>query len=365
MEILAVLAVGFGVVLVAVALYDLLATTVAVSLGTGPVTHRLAQQVWRGFLALYERRPSHRLLAWGGPVILVVVVLTWLVLLVAGWSLVVSWPGALVTGETGTAPSALERVLVAGSLVVGRASPAIEPAGGLWLLVTQAAGLSGLVLLSLAIAYILPVVNAVVDSRQTASYIATLGHTPEAVLKRAWNGQDFGVLRLHLIALTAMINRLAEDHLAYPVIHYFHSVERHTALGPSIAVLDDTLTVLDACKQDGRLEPSTIVPLRAAITEFLDTLGRAFITPAVDVAPIPAIEDLSEQGLPLRRDDCLASFQRVAERRRLLRALLEHDGWSRQQLSQGSWEQAAILGREDTTSADDGESPGLEGRFGN
>lgn len=347
MDILVIPAAGLGLALVALTLHDMLATTVAVSLGSGPISHRLAQQVWRGFLALYRRRDSHRLLAWGGPTTLLVIVLTWLLLLLAGWSLVLSWPGALATAETVPGPTALDRVSLAASLVVGRGDPAVAPSGQLWTLVTEVAGLSGLVLLSLAIAYVLPVVNAVVHTRRVASSISALGHTPEALLERAWNGRDFGVLRLHLIPLVAMISQVAEQHLAYPVVHYFHSVERHTALGPSIAVLDDALTVLDACKEGERMEPSTVVPLRAAITEFLDTLEQAFITPADDVGPVPDADGLVERGLPLTTQGCEAAFARVAGRRRLLRALLEHDGWSREQLSRGSWEQAAIFGRED------------------
>lgn len=336
-----------GLGLVGMALFDMLATTVAVSVGKGPVTARVARWIWGRLLAVHERRRSHRLLAWGGPVVLLAILLMWLGLLVAGWALVFQWPGALIGSEEGAATSVLSHLFFSASLVIGRGSPNYIPDGEVWQLATQVAGLSGLGLLSLSIAYILMVVDAVVHKRKVASYISALGHTVDQLVGRAWNGQDFGILRLHLIPLTAKISEAAENHLAYPVVHYFHSIERHTALAPSIAVLDDTLTMLECCRQDDRLEPSTIVPLRAAISELLQTLNEAFVVTDEQAGPPPDVESLRQSGLPLQETEvCTAVFERVQARRRLLRALVVNDGWSWDALSQGAWEDSAMLGRD-------------------
>jgi hypothetical protein len=191
-------------------------------------------------------------------------------------------------------------------------------------------GASGLVLLSLSIAYVLPVVNAAVQKRQVASYISTLGHSAEEVLERAWNDEDFGYLHLHYIALGPMVNELAERHLAYPILHYFHSVERHTAIGPSIAVLDESLTLLECCVPDVQLAPSATLPIGRSITEFLDTLREAFVTKADEPpAPPPKIGELRERGIPvLGEDDVETVFGEAEARRALLLALVQHDAWS-------------------------------------
>lgn len=354
MTILRVVSGVAGAVVVAIGLYDMFATTVAVSVGKGPVTTRVAGRVWRMFFAVHRRTRRHRLLAWGGPVTLLAVMFVWLVLLVFGWALVFASSGAASTSAGTEAAVFVDHVFFAASLVLGRGSAPYELTGQSWALAQRITGLSGVVLLSLSIAYVLPVVNAVVDKRKVASYISTLGHTPEQVLGRAWNGTDFGILRLHLVPLAAMVTEVAEKHMAYPVAHYFHSVERHTAFGPSVAVLDDTLTILECCEDTDRMEPSTVVPLRAAVTEFLDTLQAAFITASDEVGPAPDIGSLRDQGLPLLDDEtCAEGFDRVARRRRLLRALLEHDGWSWEGLSKGSWQEAAMFGRDQAVDTHD------------
>lgn len=352
MDLVVVLRVGaslLGLGAVVLALWDMLATTVTVGAGAGPVASRVAAATWRLLMTTFRRRGQDQHLVWGGTITLLAILGTWFVLLVGGWTLVMGWPGVLVEPSNEDPATLLRQLEYATSLVIGRGGPSLDTAAAFWGLVSQAAALSGVLLLSLSIAYVLPVVNAVVSKRRVASTISALGHTPDQLLHRAWNGEDFGVLRLHLIPLAAMIAEVAEQHLAYPIVHYFHSEERHTAIGPSIAVLDDTLTILECCKDEQRLEPSAVIPLRAAITEFLDTLEEAFVSPSDEVGPVPDTDSMRDSGLPLLpEEDCVDGFERIEHRRRLLRALLEHDGWSWDLLDRGSWEDPAMLRRDET-----------------
>ncbi|MBW3533853.1 MAG: DUF2254 domain-containing protein [Gemmatimonadetes bacterium] len=135
-----------------------------------------------------------------------------------------------------------------------------------------------------------------------------------------------------------LVNELAERHLAYPVLFYFHSIERHTAIGPSIAVLDETLTVLDCCAPGVQMKSSSVVPVRAAITEFLDTLYKAFIAAAETPLPRPDVPGLRDLGIPMIEDDEVdEALEGLDGRRRLLRAMVEHDAWDWDEISRGAW----------------------------
>lgn len=328
-----------GVGLIAIALADSTTTVLGVGAGRGPVTRYVSRSLWWLFRQIHLRSDGHRFLSFGGPVILFAVIATWMTLTVSGWALVFGAEGALVTAGEGQPVPGLGRLYFSSATVIGRGSPIYRPVGNLYQTLEQVAGGMGLALFSLGIAYIIPVVNAVVHKRRVAAYISALGHSPRQLLERAWTDEGgFGVLRLHLIALVPMVNELAERHLAYPVLFYFHSVERHTALAPSIAVLDETLTVLDCCAEEARFEPTSVVPLRAAISEFLDTLYKAFIEASPSPLPNPDIAGLRDTGVPLIDDaDVAVAFESLEDRRRLLRAMIRHDGWAWEDIEEGAW----------------------------
>lgn len=323
---------GLGAVLVVVVMIDLSMTAVSVSHGAGPLAGSVARTVWRGILRVHSRFGTPRLLISGGPVILLLVIVTWIVLLLVGWSLVFGQPDTLLTVQDGTPAAALGRLRYAASLVIGRGSGGLRPAGELYVTLEPVAALTGLAVVSLSIAYVLPVVQGVVEKRSLALYISSLGETPADMLIDAWDGESLGQHDLHLIALAPRVASVAQSHLAYPVIHYFHSGDRATALGPCIAALDTALTVNQHLEESVRIDRNAVVPLRRAVDRFLRTLELAFIRPG-DVPADPddeplreTVDRLRERGVPVTTDG-LALSEPEAERSRLLRGYLVHDGW--------------------------------------
>jgi hypothetical protein len=320
-----------GAALIVLVIADMVVTTVAVSGGAGPLTRRVTKPLWKVALLLHRRATSHRMLRVAGPVLLFTVIAMWLFGLILGWALVFGQEGSLVErGIDGPLP-AFGRVYFAAGMVLGRGASVVNPASGVWRFIEQLAGASGVALLSLSLAYVLPVVGAVVRKREVAAYASSLGGSPEEILSRAWDGESFGELGLHFIALTPMVNRLAQDHLAYPILHYFHSGERYTAIGPSIVVLDETLTLLEeAIEPDRRIDHPSIWPLRTAIDAFLRTLTRVDVEPGDEPLTWPVLEGYrTEHRLPMLPDDEVHErLEALEERRCLLTGLLRHDAWT-------------------------------------
>lgn len=335
MSAVAVLFAAVGLAVLAVAMFDLVATTVAVSAGKGPVTSQVARAVWNTVLAVARRSDSRKPITAGGPAVLFSVIGTWIVLLIFGWSTVLVAGRAVVDTAGRQADVGATLTFVATSLVGGNPDD-VRLAAGSWQYVRPFLIGSGFVLLSLVIAYIIPVVNATVAKRKVAAYISTLGHEPSEILRRTWNGEHLADLHLHLIAVAPMIVDMAEHHLAYPVLHYMDSQERHTALSASAAALDETLTVLETMDGEVGVAHSSLLPARRAVSELLDTLREAFVEPGDEPVPPPAIDDLRDIGLPLPDGDTLSdAFSHLQTRRRLLHAFLQHAGWRWEDLAAG------------------------------
>lgn len=323
---LAVLRTVGGAIVVAT-LVDIATTAVSVGLGRGPVTHYVSRRVWLAFSWARRRLNDNRMLAAAGPVVLAVTIATWTLGLVIGWALVFAGPESIVSTGDGQRVAAIGRVYYAAATVIGRGSALYQPSTNTWQVMEQLAGASGVVLLGLAIAYTLAVVNAVVHTRRIAAQISTLGFSAEDVLSRSWDGETFGNLHLHLVALVTEISFIARLHLAFPLLFYFRSSDRRSAIGPNVAVLDETLTAIECCVDGAEPPPATVAPLRAAIDDFLDSLYKGFVGPAADTPQAPSLSGLAELGA-IAEDGVDATFERQTQRRRLLSALVEHDGWT-------------------------------------
>ena len=313
---------ALGVVLIVVANYDALVTTVAVGSGVRPLTAHVAELLRR----LLRRVPG--LLAAGGPVITLATVAVWIALLWSGYSLVFSADPAAVTGSrTGDPASGLSRIYFAGYTIFTLGNGGYQPAVGPWELVTTVATLNGLFIVTLAITFLIPVVSAVVDRRQQAALVNGLGETAEQVVASAWDGHSFAFLDQQLPTVAQQILLTAERHLAYPVLHDFRSREPHAASERTLALLDDVVTLLDAgVDASVRLHPATVRVMRSAI----DEARRLMPVGPGDAEPpaAPDLEALREHGIPTcPPEQFSAAVASLAERRRHLNALASAAGW--------------------------------------
>lgn len=327
------LLVAAGLSLVAAALVDLSWTTVAAGSGAAPLTGRLTSALWMGALALHRRRPSHALLSFAGVAVVFAVLAAWLALVLGGWLLVFSAADAAVLTSTTREPADfVSRMYFTGYTVFTLGNGDYVPGDGLWQLATVVAVGTGLVLVTMAITYLVPVASAVAARRQLASYIASLGSTPQEIVGRGWNGSSFSSLSQHLTSLTPILHTSRQQHLAYPVLHYFHSQEQDSAAAVNITNLSQAIYLLrHAVAPDSRPDAGVLEPVDRAITGFLETLRGAHLKPGRPVS-LPALEPIRNQNIPVVSD---AEFEATEadsqERRALLGGLLDDDGWRTQQ----------------------------------
>lgn len=311
---------------------DVLSTTLTIGTHAGPFTRRVLGWAWRAMLRLHRRDTGSGLLSTGGVVLLVVSVLVWLAMIWVGWTLVfLGGHAAVVSSSTGRPAGVVDTFYYVGVTLSTLGVGDFVAGGAGWRLVTTLAAFSGLVLVTLAITYLLAVVSAVVARRSLAVRIAGLGDTAAGIVTEGWAGERFSDAFVQQLAgLTEQIAATAERHLAYPVVHFFHSAEAESAAPLAVARLDDALLLLQVAVADrARPDPSAIRPLRRAVDRYLAAAAGTAGPGRSEVPPVPDVEPLRAAGIPLRPTD---EFEdRVAEesdRRSRLAELVRSDGWS-------------------------------------
>ncbi len=314
-----------GIALILFVACDVLWTTLRLE-GAGPLTSWMTTFLWR--LSLRVTR-SHRMLAAAGFAIVLFTIPLWIGLVWTGWTLVLNMDAnAVVNAATGQPAGWWERLYLVSANAVTFGTTEYQPQGPAWHLLAILSAANGFFMVTLVITYLLPLVQAVQQRRELAVYISALGETPEEILLRAWDGSGFGRLPDHLVALTSQVMAVGQAHLNYPVLHCFHSRERDSALAPTVAVLDESLTLTDGLDPRLRPDPTTLYPLQAAIQRLLSTLAEAHLKPERVAPPAPSLVGLRQAGiLTLDDEEFLGKVDPRTQRRRLLLGLVEQEGW--------------------------------------
>lgn len=305
-----------GIVVLVVTIADLFATVAQPGRQGGFVATRAADLMWRGALAIHERWPSHRRLAAAGVTCVAAVPVSWMTAMWAGWSLVfASSEHAVIDARTDEPAGTTARIYFAGYSLFTSGIGDKLPGGPAWEIATVLATAMGLGLVTLAITYLVPVVQAATARRAVAREVTRLGGTPESIVARCWRPPAVTVLADAAADLRPRVELLTEQHLTFPVLHYLHSVDVDTAFAPRMAALHESMVLASSSdvSDDDQLRFDL---LREAIDDLAATFpaGGDARDGAGDGAGDVAIDDTS-------LDD------RSAVRRRL-RELVRRDGWN-------------------------------------
>lgn len=310
---------------------DAFMTTLAVSAGAGPLTSVVLGACWRLFLRFHQQDKESSFLTAAGTVLLGATVLTWVAVLWAGWSLVFLGSDSVVEARTREPAGVADVVYYTGFTVFTLGTGDFVASTPAWRVVTAAASFLGLFLVTLAITYLVSVVSAVVTKRSLAIQVHGLGGSAGQIVTRGWTGAGFGgMFQQQLVSLTPTVAVSAEQHLAYPVLHYFHSSTRRLAAALAVAKLDDALLVLtEGVAPQCRPERDTVEPLRFALGRYLATATVPSWAPEVGPPPPPSLAELAAAGIPIVEPAAMdAAVESASERRNDLHRLVASDGWS-------------------------------------
>lgn len=319
-----------GVIVLALVVTDIMVSTLAPR-GTGFITERLRTWLWNFFLWLSKGNGEKRVLNYAGMFTVSAWLFGWLLTMWIGNVLLfLSDESSVVVTNTEIPASQVDKAYFVGYVLSTMGNGDFAPNGGGWRIYTSILSFWGFIIISLGITYLVPVVSAELRKRQVSIYIHSLGTSPQDILLNAWNGEDFSLLSRHFNVLSDYVMEQSQNHIAYPVLHNFHSHLRREALAINLVALDEALTILLLhVPDDIKPNKQEVFPLRFAITDYLATLVSAFIKPSRnEPAPIE-LEELKRYAIPLKQknSDTRMQLERLRKRRKLLLGMLENDGW--------------------------------------
>lgn len=309
--------------------FDLIYTTFAPR-GAGPISGTVTATVWNILFSICKLVNNRRVLGASGILIVLSILVTWVMLLWAGNTLIfLSDKEAVVSSETGLPANVYERIYFAGYNLSTMGNGDFKAGTNAFLIYTAFISFSGLIAITIAISYMVPVLSAVTQRRALSIRIASIGHSPQAMLLNNWNGEDFKMLETQFSNLAETIALQGQMHYAYPVLHYFHNNDKETALLPNLAILDEAVSLLLLyIPEEQRPGAQYLFPLRMALTSFLSSLTSTFIDPDdIDSVPPMKVDELQEkQGLYLLDPD-MNQIKQLNYRRKTLKAMIENNGW--------------------------------------
>ncbi|HZI17311.1 MAG TPA: potassium channel family protein [Pyrinomonadaceae bacterium] len=243
-----------GVALLLLVAYDVYATVLHASAHYGPVGERLNRLAWRVarfFASRGGRRRRHAWLNVVGPLLLPLLVATYIILLVVGFALI--YYPHIAEGFTHDHPHTGdlfdEALYFSGVTLTTVGYGDVAPVHS-WmraLAVVEAA--SGFALISLSITYLLSVYSALERKRAFAlSLYHQAGEGADAsglIAHHFVDGRFYG-LREALRQATRDIQAMLESHIEHPVIHYFHPLETYKSLPRILFLLLEACAVLRA-----------------------------------------------------------------------------------------------------------------------
>lgn len=319
-----------GLLLVALATVDAVLTTIAASAGGGPLTRLLGRVVWPLVIRTSRgTRPS--LLHRRSGVLMVLLTLgLWVCLQLAGWLIVfTSSERAVLDATTSLPASFVERMYYVGFVVFTLGVGDFVAGDAPWQLLTVLGTFLGLFLVTLAVTYILSVVSAAVERQALASTISGLGSTAEGIVLNGWAGDAFSAAFVqHLVQLSGQVATLAEQHLAYPVLHFFVGDTRSTVAPLAVARLDDALLLLQRGVAPAARPPvSATGPVGSSIDRYLEST-MAPTASDVEPPPRPSLAALAAGGVPVVDEAAFAeAIMARGDRRRQLAGLVLSQGW--------------------------------------
>lgn len=323
-----------GLLIVIIGVGDILYTVLSPS-GAGYCSGKCVHWIWKLSIMIAGHDGKKKFLPHIGIFAMLFIVLMWVAMLWIGNTVALyADDGALLnSNQDGHQKDFVSKLYYISYVLSAMGHGDYSPATDFWKCYTAVVSFTGVIFISLAVSYILPVLDAVTNKRSIAIRIWTLGATPNEILERRLNNESCKGLVEDLLDLNASLIELAQQHLAYPIIHYFHSTKHHESTALAIAKLDEVVSTLEYLLIEVNTELhllDNLYKVRTALTYYINTLHSAYINPNDHQPSLPIfnITNMYEGHLSSKNAKFEEHFNRLSDRRRLLVAYVINDGWS-------------------------------------
>ncbi len=224
---------ALGALIIALVQFDIIATVLHPEVES-PLSNRFHRLTWRALHAVTRLRRGrgwrHRPLNWGMPLMVAGLIALWLALLLVGFALLYyPWTGdpAAFTTPDGGGDSFVEALYFSGVTLLTIGYGDIQPVAWPFRMVVLAEAASGVVVVSLSVAYLLAIYPALSQKRAIAAALdaEVAGQADGLPMVRRYlvEGRDWdGDLAKRLRELGLELLTLTEAHETHPVLYYAH-----------------------------------------------------------------------------------------------------------------------------------------------
>lgn len=283
----ALLVVAAGLDVFLTVLYARIGTTGAARFGTGVISAKIAERVWRAFRAMAPRfgRYHDDVLSFSGSVIIVLYVVAWIGMILLGSAMIIHPQlGMSIATSSGPTPTGFATALyVAGGALSTAGTSGFTPRTDALRVILALEPFVGMSVLSLTLTYLMQLYGALQRRNTLALKVKMLaGGTADAAELLAGLGaqQHFESGYTTLAELGAEVTNLNETHAFYPVLFYFRYREPCYATSRFSLVLLDMISLLQGTAA-GRTEwikrSAVSKQIWLAVTEMITTLEGAYI----------------------------------------------------------------------------------------
>jgi len=317
---------ALGLIVIAISIMEAVWTTLWIDRGSGPITSWIMELIWRGFKRISGK--NHYMLSLAGPLGLTATVSVWVILLWAGWSVLFAADESAILSDRDLTPASfVSRVYYAAFTIFTLGIGNFIPQDGFWQIVTSLCTATGLLIVYLATTYLISVIVASSNKRAFADQVIGFRSCAEDFVLAKWDGDGFNTIAFQLSALVTQINTITEQHVAYPILHYYHAGDNNKASAIAIVILDEALTIFEFGIQKPFRPPRSILhSVREGVESYLDVVESAYVKPPDQPPPPPNLSPLREAGIPVVEDkEFIEVVNKLAEHRKLLLRLIIDD----------------------------------------
>lgn len=228
-----------GALLMIVTVVDFIYTTLS-SNGSGKITSWFNS--WMGHFLV---PPSDWMRVWLGAIHLVYTMLVWIsLLLVAGFLVYMTHEDWVVNSSTKVAATLPQRAYVTAFVFSTLGTGDYVPGTNFSRYFTAFYSILGFGVLTTAITYIINVMTAANNKKAFAAYVSSMGHSPMALYDYFTTSDDGSLFADRIDDLIQLLDVYTNNHLCYPIVHYFISDKSHFSASLQLASLHEATYAL-------------------------------------------------------------------------------------------------------------------------
>lgn len=258
--------IALGLFIIAVTFLDFFHTTLS---GNGfGVLSGLANRLLNRIVLLNKDR---KIFLFSGMIHLLMNAIMWLALLFSGaYIIFISGEDMVVNGTTLLPANYDERFYFTGYVLSTLGIGDFVPGNSTSRILVGILSFSGFILITIGLTYLLSVVQAVLKKKELAFYLSTLGQDIEEMFYFFKKEENLDTLMSDATNLRQKIFENASSYLSFPIVDYFLTKDRDSALILQMAILYEVLMILRQDWEKDSIQFAKLNGIIQAIEKYLD-----------------------------------------------------------------------------------------------